>query len=220
MAKGGRALEFLSMILFAFAVSLDGFGAGVAYGMRQIRIPLTSLLVICLASAVAISLSMFFGHFLGSFFSPVWAERIGSIILIAMGIWIIIQALQTQRSKTGKRELADSASEQIMIISIKMLGIVIQVLKQPEKADMDDSGVINAREAVILGFALAMDALGAGFGAAMTGFTPILTPIVVGIFKFLLVSLGLYIGASKINGKLGQRVAFLPGLVLILLGIL
>lgn len=208
------------MILFAFAVSLDGFGAGVAYGMRRIKIPWISLVVISLASTLAISISMFFGHFLGSYFSTIWAERIGSIILISMGCWIIFQAYST--AKVGNKAHCDQLVEEeepIITINIKFLGIVIQVLKQPEKADFDDSGVINLKEAAVLGFALAMDALGAGFGAAMAGYTPFLTPIAVGLFKFLLVTSGLYLGATKISTKFGSTVAFVPGLVLIILGI-
>lgn len=218
------------MMLFALAVSLDGFGAGVAYGMRRIKIPWLSLFIICVASTLAISFSMFFGHFFGSFFAPVWAERIGSIILIAMGCWIIFQAWKSSKERAqlkvdedkGKVNISQQDVEQqkIVIVSIKFLGIVVQILREPERADFDDSGTINSKEAAILGFALAMDALGAGFGAAMTGFTPFLTPVVVGIFKFILVSAGLYLGANKINGKFGRTAAFLPGFVLILLGIL
>jgi putative sporulation protein YtaF len=217
------------MVLFAFAVSLDGFGAGVAYGMRRIKIPWFSLVIICLASSLAISLSMFFGYLTGSLFAPVWANRIASLILVIMGCWIILQAWKSRAIRRALAEGKDSSAsytednkeaEKIIIVSIKSLGIVIQILREPERADLDDSGTINAKEAAILGFALAMDALGAGFGAAMTGFTPFLTPVVVGICKFFLVSSGLYLGAHKINGRLGEKAAFLPGVVLILLGIL
>jgi putative sporulation protein YtaF len=222
-------VEFLSLVLFAFAVSLDGFGAGVAYGMRRIKIPWFSLVIICLASSLAISLSMFFGHLTGSFFAPVWADRIGSFILVVMGCWIILQAWKSRAiRKSLVEEKGDKTSyakdnkenEKTVIISIRFLGIVIQILREPERADFDHSGTINTKEAAVLGFALAMDALGAGFGVAMTGFTPFLTPVVVGIFKFILVSGGLYLGAHKINGRLGEKAAFLPGVVLILLGIL
>ncbi|MDW7675506.1 MAG: sporulation membrane protein YtaF [Bacillota bacterium] len=217
-------MEFLSVILFAFAVSLDGFGAGVAYGMRRIIIPWKSLLIICLASTFAITLSMFFGHLLGSFISPIWAERIGSTILVSMGLWIILQAYKTNcRRKVSARDKENKSNlnqQKIVTISIKSLGIVIQILREPEKADFDESGTINSKEAVVLGFALAMDALGAGFGAAMAGFTPFLTPLAVGVFKFFLVSLGLHVGASKLSDRLGYHAAFVPGLVLILLGII
>lgn len=32
-------MEYLAAMLFALAVSADGFAAGVAYGVRKIRIP-------------------------------------------------------------------------------------------------------------------------------------------------------------------------------------
>ncbi|MGF7186215.1 putative sporulation protein YtaF [Desulfitispora alkaliphila] len=204
-------MEIIAILLFAFAVSLDGFGAGVAYGLREIKIPLKSLLIISLASTFAISLSMFSGQFIASLFSVTWAERLGSVILISMGFWIIMQALAVNKSSDDKK---------VIKINIKMLGIVIQVMREPAKADFDSSGVISSREACVLGFALAMDALGAGFGAAMTGFTPYLTPIIVGIFKFVLLTAGLWLGGKSSGNWLGAKAGVLPGVVLILLGIM
>jgi len=53
---------FLAMILLALAVSLDGLGVGLSYGLRRIRLPWTSLVLVSLVSVTASFLSMVTGH--------------------------------------------------------------------------------------------------------------------------------------------------------------
>ena len=38
---------FFYLLFLGFAVSIDGFVAGIAYGLKDIRIPMKSLLIIC-----------------------------------------------------------------------------------------------------------------------------------------------------------------------------
>lgn len=218
-------VELLSIIAFAVALSLDGFGVGVAYGMRRIKIPVLSLVVISLTSSTAIGISMLSGHFVSMYVSRETAEVIGASILIIVGIWILLQTRKENNirivpeAEQGSEGANAGLQEPILRLKIKSLGLVIQILREPTVADLDKSGLISAREAVALGLALAMDALGAGFGAAMTGFRPTLTPLIVGIVKFALVNLGLFTGHRYAVKWVGNRAAVLPGWVLIFLGI-
>lgn len=215
---------FISTLLFAMALSFDGFGVGVAYGVSKIKIPFFSLLVISITSALAISLSMLAGHLLSTFVSVKVAERVGAIILIMVGLWIIFQPWLQKKARNNKEHNQEThhaikVTPSTYKFQIKSLGLVIQIIKEPSAADLDSSGTINLLEAFFLGLALAMDALGAGFGAAMAGFKPILTPLIVGIVKFIFVSLGDYLGRRYTPGWLGAKAAILPGWVLIILGI-
>jgi putative Mn2+ efflux pump MntP len=63
-------LHVLSLLILAFAVSLDGFGVGVMYGLRKIRIPLGPLAVISMWSGVVIFASMQIGARMSDFMSP------------------------------------------------------------------------------------------------------------------------------------------------------
>ncbi|MDO9573365.1 MAG: manganese efflux pump, partial [Candidatus Contubernalis sp.] len=94
------------------------------------------------------------------------------------------------------------------------------ILKDPQKADFDKSGEIRGREAVALGVALAMDAFGAGFGAAMMGFNPFTTSVAVGAAKLVLLPAGFYLGNNYFSKYLGSKASYLSGFVLIMLGIL
>lgn len=205
-------------IIFALALSLDGFGVGISYGIRKIKIPFKSLMIICISSASALAVSMLAGNFIANFLTEKFAERLGGIALIFVGSWLLIQAWvqRLEPLKPIKPGFEDSLT--IFKITLPGLGLVIKILKEPARADLDESGEISSNEAVFLGFALAMDALGAGMGAAMMGFSPLITPLVAGVCKFSLVSLGLYLGRQEsIHGFLGN-VGLIPGLIIFFLG--
>jgi len=208
-------MDYLTIALFALAVSVDGFAVGMAYGIGKIRIPFFSLLVISLASALAVSLSMLCGKGLAELLSPQMSSYIGAIIILGLGVYFLLTA---GKDKIGSLE--KSHEEPLLAFSIKPLGIIVQILKQPSRADFDCSGEISTSEAFFLGLALAMDALGAGIGIAMTGSNILYTAICVGMLKFILVNSGIFLG-SKINAtKLKAVAALVPGLVFIAIGIL
>lgn len=215
-------MDWISILLFAFALSLDGFGVGVSYGMRKIKIPVLSLFIISLTSAGTISISMLGGHIISKVVSLKVAEVVGAAILITIGGWIIYQT-RWQAGQSNPRGEADSRNgenNELLKIQLRPLGLVIQIIREPARADIDKSGVISGREAFLLGLALAMDALGAGFGAAMTGFKPYITPVIVGATKFLLVGTGDWIGQRYAARWIGEKAATISGWGLILLGVM
>lgn len=196
-------------VLFALALSLDGFGVGLSYGMRKISIPKLPFLIICSSSAVAISLSMLIGNTLASIIPYEIASYIGSLLLIIIGAWLLLQNIIINIIPDNK----------IFKLRIKSLGLIVKILKEPVVADMDSSGYIDVKEALFLGMALAMDALGAGFAAAMAGYSPLFTPLFVAAAKFALVSLGLLLGRQFSIEKMKNQVSLVPGGLIILLGL-
>lgn len=201
-------MSVFSLILLGLAVSLDGFGVGIAYGIKNLRIPFSSLIIISLSSALALLLSMFTGKIFAYFFSPRSASIVGGVILVMVGIWIIKQSFFEQKVPYEQEESPNSIS------------LFASLLKEPQGADLDQSGEISSGEALFLGVALAMDAFGAGFGAAMMGFNPYITSASVGISKIILVSSGFYLGSSFMARFFGERASCLSGFVLVLLGVL
>ena len=220
-------MEIVSIVIFAAALSLDGMAAGMAYGVRRVKIPLLSLLVISLASATCMGIAMMAGHFIAQVLSPAVAKTLGASLLVLVGLWVIKQTWsQGSQTEFGENkdpvklsEQESEADQEIASIRIPIMGLVVQIIKEPHKADLDNSGVISKGEALLLGIALAMDALGAGVGAAMAGFKPLLTPLIVGAVKFTLVSLGLYLGRHLSASRLGHRLAVLSGWFLVFIGL-
>lgn len=197
-------VELLALLVFGVALSLDGFAAGLAYGLRQVRIPFFSLLVIALTSGVAISISLAVGLAAAQFIAPAVARVLGGILLILLGFWILSQALRR-------------AAHNGLSIRIPPFGMVINILFEPLDADMDQSGVICLREAVVLGIALSLDAFAAGFAVALSGLYSLYIPLFVAVALFMLINAGILIG-KRSGGLLGSKVNLLPGLLLIMLG--
>lgn len=206
-------MELFTIFMLALALNLDSFGVGVAYGVRKIKLPLSSVLIICLESMAAISLSMLAGNFMTQIISLELARFCGGIILFLLGIWMIIQG----KSKE-KKEIRPPHS--ILQLHIRTLGIVIQVLREPQQADFDNSGVISFQEALLLGLALAFDAFAAGFAFSMLKINLLLTVFIIGGGHIFLIYLGLYCGKFLSASIFSRYFLILPGFILIFLGFL
>ncbi len=204
----------LSLLLIAVAISLDSFSTGLAYGLRKMRIPLMSLITIALCSAFTLGIAMLFGQMIQQFFSQETANRIGGFILITIGCWIIYQFIRAGKDQSMIQE------KLLLNWEIKSLGVVIHILKKPTRADFDRSGTITGLEAVLLGAALSLDAFGVGIGAAMLGYSPLLLASLTALIGFIFLSSGLLVGRIFAHITVIQRLAFMPGVLLILIGIL
>lgn len=207
-------MELLAVVLFALAVSGDGFMVGVAYGIKKIKIPLLSLTVIALASALAVTASMVLGKGISCFISPQLASAVGAVMIILIGLYFILQAARQKICS-----LESDMEDPLLSLNINSLGIIIQILKKPSTADFDHSGEISIKEAFFLGLALAMDAMGAGVGLAMTGMNILFTAISVGMLKFTLVSFGLNVGGRIQNERWQGVNSLLTGVILLMIGI-
>ncbi|TMV48333.1 sporulation membrane protein YtaF [Paenibacillus mesophilus] len=233
---------FVSLALLALAVSLDGFGVGVMYGLRKIRIPFVSIVIISICSGLVIFASMQIGVYIAKFLSPSVASAIGAVILIGIGLWAIVQMWRqrpendspeadpvTQGGETGPVQAAGGSIEPqsmtggirtVLRIEMKRLGLVIEILRTPSLADVDRSGYISSSEAVLLGAALSLDAFGAGIGAAFIGFAPLATAAVIALASGMFITTGLRVGLTYADTRWLQRLSVLPGCILIAMGIL
>ncbi|ASS69047.1 sporulation membrane protein YtaF [Paenibacillus sp. RUD330] len=227
----------LPLLLLSFAVSVDGFGVGVTYGLRRIRIPMLSVLIITGCSGIVILLAMKVGAWLSGFVSPEGAKLIGAAILMLIGSYTLAQQLRRVKEEEVKpdagsaRDNPDPAAmpeggpngaplppAAVLTLEIKKLGLVIQILKTPQAADMDSSGSISAGEALLLGSALSLDAFGAGLGAAMVGLVPWVTACCIMLASGLFLVGGLRFGFRFSGVNRMKALSFLPGVLLLLIG--
>ncbi|WP_433743585.1 sporulation membrane protein YtaF [Falsibacillus pallidus] len=206
-------MEFsLSLILLALAVSLDNFSTGLTYGLRKMHIPVKSIIIIACCSAASLLAAMLLGNLVESFLSPHIANQAGGFILVVLGAWVLFQFFRQDQQQEEEKTLIN--------FEIRSLGVVIQILKKPTSADFDQSGTITGIEALMLGVALSLDAFGAGFGAAMLGYSPFILALTVAVMSLLFVTSGMKIGRIFSHVSWVQRMSFLPGILLILIGIL
>lgn len=205
------------------------------YGLRRVRIPIFSIVIISICSGMFIWLSMQAGGLLVRYVSPAAAQWTGSVILIAIGAWAIVQLLRKKedapegRSGGGmkpippqdlKEWIGRAESKPLIRIQLRRLGLVIQILKTPSAADIDRSGSISAAEAAWLGAALSLDAFGAGIGASLLGYPSLLTALVIALFSGAFLRAGMHLGMRFSHQRWIQRISFLPGLLLMLMGML
>lgn len=229
--------QVASLLLLAFAVSLDGLGVGVTYGLRRIRIPLLSVIIIVLCSGLVVWISMGIGAVLADYMSPQVSKWIGAGLLILIGCWALYQLWKRRFDRSednveGNNDGHDQpnvpntglgirrTAKTILIVELKRLGLVIQILRTPQIADVDRSGIISASEAVLLGFALSLDSLGAGLGAAMIGFSPLLTSAVISLACGLFLLGGMQLGFRLASMRGIRTLSVLPGVMLIVMGLM
>ena len=209
--QGGDKLDlekYSVLILLATAISIDGFSVGITYGLRRIKIGLLQLFIISGISTIGIYLTGYLGIGISRYLNKYIAQCLGSFIIICIGIWVIFSTYLNCKKK----------DDLIFSLKIKSLEIIIKILEKPEVADFDNSGIINNYEALILGLALALDAMAAGLGTGLTGFSNNLIPFVIGFTNFMFVSCGYVIG-KKAGMILPDFFDYLPGLFLVFLGI-
>lgn len=261
-------MDWAGVFLLGLAVSMDGLGAGLAYGMKRIRIPLPSLVVVSLSSGIALGASMLAGHSVSWLVDGWAANAAGACMLFVMGV-VMIRAAARQRSARDKAASFKTAEDhgacteregkpresakgencglgvggpdgilpwgamcigcpylpeivpaKTLRVKIGSLRLVVHVLREPEAADLDGSGVLSLAEAALLGTALALDAAGAGFATAVSGLWSLSVPIVAACMKFAAVSLGVKLGSSCSKALGETPLAFAPGACLILLALL
>ncbi|HZH60053.1 MAG TPA: sporulation membrane protein YtaF [Metabacillus sp.] len=207
--------QFISLLLLAIAVSLDSFSVGFTYGMRKMRIPLKSILIIACCSAVTMLGAMFLGELLTRIFPIYITEKLGGLILMLIGAWVLYQFFRPTK-EVGEEE---EVEKMIINFEIKTFGIVINILRKPMTADIDKSGTITGVEAFLLGVALSLDAFGAGIGAALLGYSPIIMSVLVACMSSLFVSIGIKSGHIFSRFSWMDKFSCLPGIILIIIGI-
>lgn len=207
-------VHILSLFILAFAVSLDSFSVGFTYGLRKMVMPFKSVLIIAACSAVSLILAVTIGHGLQRILSPGITAGLGGMILIILGVWVLYQFFKPEKNREQ-----ENGEKTIVNFEIRSLGLVINILKRPLSADFDQSGTITGIEALLLGTALSMDAFGAGVGAAMLGYSPFYLAGSVAVMSSLFVIMGIKSGTFFSKSDWVQKLTFLPGILLIVIGI-
>lgn len=81
----------LSHIILAISVSIDSLGIGLTYGIKNTQISALSKIVLFIISITITFLSMFVGNIISAIIPNNFANCIGLVILLFMGVWIIFQ---------------------------------------------------------------------------------------------------------------------------------
>jgi putative sporulation protein YtaF len=212
-----RPMNFLTILVLALSSNLDNVGVGLAYGTRKVCLPFLSNLIIALITSCGTLITML----MGKDRAVLWlkgplADYLGGGIIVIAGLYVLIQSFQQQTPVEEVRVRSEARGGGGFLSRLKELG---RMISDPELADRDYSGCIEAGEAVVLGLALTLNNLANGFAAGMLGLSPAMTTGAVFIFSLLTFWIGILLGRRFSSQIWGEWAGHAAGVMLILLGI-
>lgn len=219
--------DLMSLLILSIAVSLDSFGVGVTYGMRRISINFISLAIITLCTALTLLIAMVLGDAVSHLLPLEWAQRLGGVILFAIGAIAVVnnfrsrrqQAVSPSPSARETRRRPKNNRKRSHWLNWKPIRVILDIWESPLAADFDNSGSISNLEALALGISVSLDSFLAGIGAALMGLSIWQTTVIIAGMSGFLIYLGLQVGIVLASNRLLNRLSYLPGLLLIMLGI-
>lgn len=208
-----RKFDLLPILLLAISSNGDNVAVGVAYGLGRINVPLTSNLLIAVVTGVCTLVSMLIGQGIGSMMPPRLANSMGGVIIAAIGGWVIVQSLRSNRQRNA-RPVEGATHRQPGIFQQLVL-----VLDNPVGADSNFSRQIELKESWFLAVALSLNNAVNGVAAGMVGMNPLLLTFAVMLFSMVMLSAGLAAGSQIGKRWLAGFSGVLSGLMLMLLGL-
>ena len=210
---------FITYLVLALSVSIDSFGIGITYGIRNTKIFRAAKVILFAISILVTSLSIHLGSFLSNMFSEAFTKWIGACFLVLMGLWIIYQAINTKKEE--EKALNNSSFPTIYEFMIHFLGITIQIIRNPISSDLDNSKCIDWKESIYLGLCLSIDSLCIGICSSMIGYSSFLFPILVATFQLVFLSIGRVLGNKILSiSNIPENIwSTLSGVLLICIGI-
>lgn len=200
-------MHILYIFLISLANNIDNIGVRIAYSIRGIRISKLKNLWISIITFFISSLSAFSGTFLSSILNKRIASVLSMIILVTIGLWIILEHFFEEKNLLHKKNSNSNKN------------IIIDILENPESANIDKSSHIDFKEATLLGIALSINNIGGSLSAGMIGLNSYFVGIFSATISFVALWSGNYLTAFLIKFNLGNKAITMSGIVLIIIGI-
>lgn len=203
----------MEIVLLVLAVSLDAFVASVHYGVKKIKIPFLSILIINIICSFLLGASTFLGQEAQRFLPEGLTSMISFVILIFLGMYYLFEGLvkfylESKKDRTGEIE-----------IKFADIRFMVNVYIDETRADKDASKVLDSKEAIYLAIALSLDSLTIGFGSGLSDMHYLNIVILSFLAGFVSIFSGLIIG-EKISSGIKFNLSWVSGLLLIILAIL
>ena len=196
----------LSALLFSLSSNLDNIVIGLAYGIKKIKIGVIPNIVIATITSTGTFLAMSVGAYISIFLSHSVSNTLGAGVVIMLGVYFVTQSIIKLVTNMKLKELA--------------LKNVAEMIEYAEKSDLDNSGDINAKEALLIALGLTFNNLGTGVAASITGVSIELTVTATFILSILTIIFGQAIGNHVIGKFFGKYAPLISGILLITLGVI
>jgi len=191
----------LSALLFSLSSNLDNVVVGMAYGIKKIKIGIIENIIIAVITSTGTFLSMSIGEYISKFLPHFVSNALGAGAIIILGVYFVIQSVIKLIYNTKSKELAD-------------------MIEYAEKSDLDSSGDINMKEALLVALGLTFNNLDTGVAASITGVSIQFTVIATFIVSIVTIIFGEALGNHVLGKFLGEYAPLISGIMLIILGII
>ncbi|MGK7926642.1 MAG: manganese efflux pump [Spirulina sp.] len=183
---------FLAALL-SLSTNIDNFAVGMSCGVQQQTIRFSANLLIALLSAVGTYLSMQLGDWMNGFLSPTVADKLGSGLLIVMGLYAIAEVLKMRATSVNDETivLVQSSTRQAM----------------------------GMKEAIALGLVLTISNFGTGIGAGIADFDLGLASCCSFLSSLVAIGGGTLLGKMVTQNFSRDRLELMTGMLLMGLGI-
>lgn len=101
---GEFSVNILLALLLSISGNLDNIVFGVNYGVSKVKITMKVSMIISIFTTVITAIFMVFGMFLGAIMPIKIADRIGGILLIAIGVYFMISGFISSPEKQVKSD--------------------------------------------------------------------------------------------------------------------
>ncbi|MFJ7183048.1 sporulation membrane protein YtaF [Lysinibacillus xylanilyticus] len=187
-------MTWLIILAFTFSSSIDNLGVGLSYGIRKINVRFDKNILISVICFLMSMAGITFGVWLSKILPGMLPVVIGAVLLCIIGIRIILLA----KPRKQETSIVDRKNE------MQSNNNVQDILRNPAEAHFNKSGEIGWGEAVLLGIALAGNALTNGVGAGLLGLSPLVISILAAIGSFITVWLGVKLGSKVADVRIGS----------------
>lgn len=221
--SGGDFVMLLSFLL-ALSLSLDALGVGLSYGLRHIRFPFVSRLLLALETALLLYLFLRVGALLAKLLPFHLAQYLAIAFLLGFGCWLCIQGLRTETDSDTDISVTEVSHTDFAHTQAKQkkaaLG-VLSFLRTPSRCDKDDSASLEPKEALLLGLVLSADACGVGISAGAAALCVVWLPLWAALTQTCFLAIGCWIGhgVSTLCQIPEQRYCLLSGVIFLGIGV-
>jgi putative sporulation protein YtaF len=188
-------------ILYTFFIALinniDNISVRIAYSLKGIKIDIYKNILISVITFIMSTLSAFLGATLINFVNPNMCSIFTAIIFICLGLYFIFEPH----------------------IKHKEASNFIEIIIDPNNADIDNSKNIDLKEAIFLGIALNLNNIGGSLSAGAMGINIYLIGGLSTLFSFIALWLGNYVASIFENSIIYKNANLIAGIILILIGI-
>jgi putative sporulation protein YtaF len=202
------------VLLLGLGANLDNLGVGLSYGIRGVRVDWKANTVIAGVALLATAAATALGHVAGKILAVQTASHIGAVMLFLVGLWVGVQAWLERFD-----EPAGDGPQRILRVPLGGPGLFLEILRDPSKADLDRTGTIERKEALLLGIALSLNNLGIGLGGGLSHYPVLPVALVTAAGSWITIAVGGWLGRTVTARWLGRGASFIATALLLALAV-